>query len=478
MPTSACALSAQFDSTRADRALGCVNDWFSRQIGRGSKLAQDFQDQIAKGLGVELSPQVSIEDDDAAELGGWFNVSALAVASFGAAATETAALLGKSSVTISRKRLLKWFGTTLRPKGWELPAVWDSIAGDYVAADGWIRLHTNAPHHRIAALDVLGCEGSRDAVSQAVRQWNKADLESSIIAEGGCAAAMHTLDEWSDHPQGRAVVGEPLIAWQDTGVRGKPLGLESLRVLDLTRVLAGPVATRFLAGFGANVLRIDPPDWNEPAVEPEMTLGKRCAGLDLKTKHDRGIFEGLVEHADILVHGYRPGALEGLGYPLDRLRALAPELIDVGLNAYGHRGPWADRRGFDSLVQMSCGISAGGMLRSQCGRPFPLPVQALDHATGYLMAAAILRALRLRQQDGRTMSARVSLARTAALLISGGVAKTALHMPAETDADFAPEVEHTGWGEARRIAFPASIDGVKPRWRYPSGPLRMASARW
>ncbi|MEL6577195.1 MAG: CoA transferase, partial [Pseudomonadota bacterium] len=288
-----------------------------------------FQDQIADALGRDLPPAVRVVETDQAALGSWFNVSDLAVASFGAAAAELAALLGERTVTVSRRRVLRWFGMTLRPIGWTLPAAWDAIAGDYRASDGWIKLHTNAPHHRARALQVLGCDATKEAVAQAVGAWGKTALETAIVEAGGCAAAMHSLAAWQNHPQGLTVGRAPLIEWRDSDAAGRPLALEGLRVLDLTRVLAGPVATRFLAGFGAQVLRIDPPDWNEPGVEPEVTLGKRCAGLDLRSKAGRRAFEELLGAADVLVHGYRPGALAGLGYSAEEMRGLAPALIDV-----------------------------------------------------------------------------------------------------------------------------------------------------
>ena len=333
-------------------------------------------------------------------------------------------------------------------------------------------------HHRLAALDILGCQPDREAVAEAVAGLEKTKLETAIVKVGGCAAAMHSLDDWSAHPQGQSVAQEPLIAWHDTGAVGRPTPLDGLRVLDLTRVLAGPVATRFLAGYGANVLRIDPPDWNEPGVEPEVTLGKTCAGLDLNTAADRNTFEDLLKQADVLVHGYRSGALEALGYGETRLRQLSPQLSEVSLNAYGHTGPWARRRGFDSLVQMSSGIADAGMWHSGNNRPLPLPVQALDHATGYLMAATVLRALRIRQKTGRIMKAKLSLARTATLLTSAGVRHHQRNIDPETDADLVPGTENTGWGAARRVRFPVHIKDHPASWHRPSGPLRTARAEW
>lgn len=441
-------------------------------------MTSPFDLQISEALGSDLAPGAEVTETGEAEFPSCFRVSELATASLKAAAREMAALRGARNALIDRRLASLWFDMTLRPTGWELPSAWDPVAGDYAAADGWIRLHTNAPHHRAAALSVLGCRAERGHVTKAVATWDKAGLEAAVVAAGGAPAAMHSLDEWATHPQGKAVAAEPLIAWQETGASSAPVSMNGLRVLDLTRVLAGPVATRFLAGYGAEVLRIDPPGWSEPGVEPEVTLGKRRAGLDLTRREDRATFEDLLRTTDVLVHGYRLGALEGLGYGEEARRKLSPGIIDVSLCAYGWTGPWAGRRGFDSLVQMSCGVAAEGMRRRGASRPVPLPVQALDHATGCLMAAAVLRALRQRQANGRVVSARLSLARTGALLVSGGVRDITGAPIAETGADLAPEIEQTGWGPARRLRFPVTLDRQPPRWDIPAGPLRVDPPSW
>ena len=252
--------------------------------------------------------------------------------------------------------------------------------------------------------------------------------------------------------------------------------LRGLRVLDLSRVLAGPVAGRFLAAYGADVLRIDPPQWDEPGVVPEVTLGKRCAGLDLRMPDERRTFEELLRDADVLVHGYRPGALARLGYDGETLRVLNPRLLDVSLNAYGWSGPWAQRRGFDSLVQMSCGIAEHAMRREHAHRPVPLPVQALDHATGYLMAAAVLRALAIRQCCGKVLSAKLSLPRVAGLLLSTKRSKPFCGLSPVASDDFEPRIEETAWG--RRVSHPLSP--AHPRFVPRSGaipPVNCAAPR-
>ena len=356
-----------------------------------------------------------------------FAVSELATASVAAVGRELARLIDALNLTdksppvmVDHRLASLWFGVSFKPDGWDMPSLWDPIAGDYPASDGWIRLHTNLPHHRAAALKVLGTGGNRPAVDRAVKEWAISDLENAIVAQGGVAAAMRSRAEWQDHPQGRAVTREPLIGWQ--GPRGITLRerpdataarpLAGLRVLDLTRVLAGPISTRTLAGFGAEVLRIDPPGWDEPGVIPDISLGKTCAFLDLKTPSGLTQLKELLAQADVFVHGYRPGALEALGLGKPERDTIAPNRVEVTLDAYGWQGPWANRRGFDSLVQMSAGIADAGRDWANADKPTPLPVQALDHATGYLMAAAVLSALAESTSRNAVMDARLSLART------------------------------------------------------------------
>jgi formyl-CoA transferase len=250
-------------------------------------------------------------------------------------------------------------------------------------------------------------------------------------------------------------------------------------VLDLTRILAGPVATRFLAGLGAEVLRIDPYGWEEPNTVPEVVLGKRCARLNLKNPADLDTLRRLMSRADIVVHGYRSDALSRLGLGAAQRRELNPALIDISLDAYGWSGAWQNRRGFDSLIQMSTGIAEAGMRAMGSDEPVNLPVQAIDHATGYLMAAAALRGLTMRMTQGVGVEARASLARTAAALqlrpqpmsVLAGIA-------ADTPQDRTAHVEPTSWGPAARLLAPAQIEGAPIAWRYPARALGAYEPEW
>lgn len=369
--------------------------------------------------------------------------------------------------------------------GWDREPAWDPIAGNYRTQDGWIRLHTNYSYHRAAVERVLG-QGDRAAVAARTATWNGADLEAAVVGERGCAAAMHSTQVWSASRPGAAAATEPFLRTTWSSESGNDTRLPpvegrsdagpfaGIRVLDLTRVIAGPVCTRFLAGYGADVLRIDPPGFQEvAALVPDMMAGKRAAALDLTDADGRRVFEGLVAEAHVLVGGLRPDALARLGYDTASLRRLNPSIITASLNAYGWDGPWRDRRGFDSLVQMSCGLAATG---AGNGEPVALPAQALDHGTGYLLAAGIAQALADLVATGRPSDVRASLIGTANLLMTGG--------PRDIMTDTSPALVtervrmDTAWGPAEIVAVPGRIEGVAPRWTIAPGPLGSHDATW
>jgi len=472
----------------------------SDQISQHAAIADDDADDVAEKhylrqfwLAAGGSPQhlEACSFSGAGELLLPFRVTDMAAAAIGAAGTAVAELLLASSgtlpaVRVDRRMASLWFGTSLRPQGWTLPPLWDPVAGNYRARDRWIRLHTNAPHHRQAAVSVLDCAVDAQAVAQAVSRWDAAALEAAIVERGGCAATMYSQQEWREHPQGKAVSTEPLLhvrttsevaarAWQPAPDRP----LRGIRVLDLTRILAGPVATRFLAGLGAEVLRIDPYGWEEPGTVPDVVLGKRCARLNLKEAADLDTLKRLLRDADIIVHGYRADALARLGLDADQRRALNPALIDVSLDAYGWTGVWRYRRGFDSLIQMSTGIAETGMRVMGGDTPVSLPVQAIDHATGYLMASAAIRGLTTRLKLGAGTEVHASLARTSAVLqLRTEAMDQVLAMAPEVERDRAAHVEQTSWGPANRLLPPLQIDAVPFQWFYPARALGAYEPQW
>jgi hypothetical protein len=430
---------------------------------------------------LDLNAETEINVTGVGDMPSAYQVTDLAAASFGVAGAAIAAYVNPGApadVQVDRRQASFWYKDSFQPRGWELPPTWDSVAGDYRTADGWIRLHTNADAHRTAALSVLKLDADRDAVAKEVAKWSAVELESAVVAAGGCAAEMRSPEEWARHPNGAAVASEPLVHldFQPCDVRRPPIDpqrpLKGVRVLDLTKILAGPMASRFLAAYGADVLRIDAPWWDEPSLLTEVTLGKRCAGLDLRDPDDRKIFECLMAQCDVFLHGYRADALETLGYGADERRALNPGMIDVCHNAFGWTGPWRNRRGYDSLVQMSSGVAEFGMRRYSADKPTPLPAQALDHATGYFLATAVIQGLSRRRAKGVATTARLSLSRTARLLVDHMSDDLNTSVAPVTQDDMAPDVESTPWGDISRNCFPLEIPDCAARWDYPVGPLR------
>lgn len=417
----------------------------------------------------------------------YFAVTELAAASMGASGLALAELTQNLGVVIDRRLASLWFNKTISPVGWKIPPEPALGPADYRTQDGWIRLHTNAPHHRDAALRVLGVPEIPEAVAAAVSKWKTTELEAAMVGNGACAAEMRSWEEWQKHPQGLAVLAEPLLHWRH-GSKASPSSwapssvrpLAGIKLLDMTRVLAGPAATRLLAGLGATVLRIDPPWWDEPTGAPEMSLGKRCARLDLRETNDLERWRTLLSEADIFVHGYRSDALNALGVDAAQRQNIRPGLIDVSLDAYGFSGPWKQRRGFDSLVQMSMGIAEAGQRLSGSDKPFPLPVQALDHGTGYLLATAILRALTIRAETSMGSIVNGSLARTGALLmqtLDDKLIERPRLSPIEA-ADWSDTPEMTQWGSAKRLKWPVTVTGVDMAWSPGSGALGRHRAAW
>jgi crotonobetainyl-CoA:carnitine CoA-transferase CaiB-like acyl-CoA transferase len=415
-----------------------------------------------------------------------FAVTDVAAASVACAGLALSELLGGAPVTVDRRLTAFWFAWSIREQGWKRPWHWDPIAGDYKTADGWLKLHPNAPAHRAAAMKVLGgLLATREETEAKIATWKSGELEAAIVAAGGACAELRTQAAWAEHPQGKAVAAEPLAhvehfpqvqpyAWRPTPERP----LKGLKVLDLTRILAGPIATRFLAGYGAEVLRVDPPGWDEPGIIQEIALGKRCARLDLKTPEAKARVEELLSEADILMHGYRPGALDALGFSAERRREIRPDLVDVSLCAYGWTGPWAGRRGYDSLMQLSSGIAHTGMLWKGGDAPHSLPVQLLDHATGYFLATSAIRGLAARVRGEGGSRWRLSLARTAKFLTDAGPNPPQPEFAPETETDLAPEIEQTGWGPAKRIKPPLMVGNAPMRWDLGAPQLGTHEAAW
>jgi crotonobetainyl-CoA:carnitine CoA-transferase CaiB-like acyl-CoA transferase len=372
---------------------------------------------VAAATGVPLDVPVEVVGDTG--LGGPLAVPGLVLGAV-AAQLVTARLLTGEPTTVrldaAHVALAVRSERFLRLEGRPVALGFAPLSRFWRTADGWLRLHGNYPHHRAAAASVLGSDDV-DAVTAAAAGWAAEDLATAVVAAGGAAAAVRTPEEWAASPQGRAVAGLPLLDLRRTtdGAPRRP-ALRGLRVLDLTRVIAGPVATRVLASHGADVLRVDGPRLPEQREGLLDTgVGKRHVVLDLADARERATVEELLAAADVVVQGYRPGALDVLGMDPEALAQRHPHLVVVRLSAWGRSGPWAGRRGFDSLVQAATGIAT---VYGSPEQPGVLPAQALDHATGYLAAATALAALTRQRDEGGGWYGELSLAQTAHWLLA------------------------------------------------------------
>ncbi len=424
-----------------------------------------------------------------------FAVGAAAQASIAAAGLAAAELWrlrsGQAqtvSVDIRHAALAFQSERHLRVDGRNAPNAWDSIAGVYSTMDGrYVRLHTNFPHHRAAVLRVLRCGPDRADVQAALRQWSAADFEEAAYADGGVVALMRTPEEWASHPQSAALAGLPLVEITRIGEaepRRLPPGrtpLDGVRVLDLSRVIAGPVAGRTLAAHGAEVMLISAA--HLPSIEwlaIDTGRGKLSAQLDLRSPDGHAALQHLLSDADILSQGYRPQALSRLGFAPEDLARMRPGIVAVSLSAYGRRGPWAERRGFDSLVQTATGFNAAEAEAAGTTGPKELPAQALDHATGYLMAFGAMMARARQAREGGSWHVQVSLARTGAWLWQLGrvdrgfaaIAPTPDQLPDSIEASASP------FGTIRAVRHPAMLSATPAHWRRSAVPLGYDPARW
>jgi hypothetical protein len=381
----------------------------------------------------------------------------------------------------------------LRLDGAKVRTERNEVMGMYPARNGrWSYLHCNFPNHRAAALKVLGVPEERAAVAKAVTTWDALELEEAIIAAGGAGGMVRSAAEWAQHPQGQAIASLPLMEIVKIGESApEPLPdgerpLSNIRVLDLTRVLAGPTCARTLAEQGADVMKVSAAHLPFIAYQEYDTgHGKLSTHLDLRDAEQRGTLLDLARECDVFSQGYRPGTLANRGLSPDKLAQLRPGIICVSLCAFGHEGPWASRRGFDTAVQAVSGIAArqGELFPEDGPGPQFYPVSAIDYLTGYLMAFGAMVALRRRAEEGGSWLVRLSLAQIGRWLQQQG------ELPLSEIADVAPEFDQaelerwtmssdTPMGRLTHLAPVVQFSETPARWARPSVPLGHSDPVW
>lgn len=363
------------------------------------------------------------------------------------------------------------------------PNPWDKISGLYQCGDGgWIRIHANFSHHRDGALKLIGCHPgeatSREDVQKALMHWRAEDVEEAAGRAGLVIAAMRSFDEWDHHPQGLAVAAQPLLSIERIGEADpRPLPkyadnarpLKDIRVLDLTRIIAGPVCGRALAAYGADVMLLNSPQLPNIDNIIDTSRGKLSVLADLETAGGRITLSNLLRHAHVFVQGYRPGGMSTLGFGPQEVAQIRPGIVYVSLSAYGSQGPWANRRGFDSLVQTAMGFNYAEGVAAGQETPKALPVQILDHASGYLMAFGAQVALARQLTEGGSWHVKVSLAQTARWLRGLGRIEGGLACPMPPIERYL-ETEPSGFGKLQAVRHAAQFSVTPARWSRPSSP--------
>jgi len=369
------------------------------------------------------------------------------------------------------------------------PEIWDKFSGLYRCADGWVRVHANFAHHRDGALRLLGLApetAQRADAENALRTWRALEFEQAAAERGLVVAALRRFEEWDAHPQGQAIAAQPLLSIERIGdapplplprLEADQRPLSGLRVLDLTRILAGPVCGRALAAYGADVMLLNAPHLPNIESIAATSRGKLSAHVDLRTEQGRRDLDALLASTHVFVQGYRPGGLDALGYGPQALAQRRPGIVCVSLSAYGTEGPWRSRRGFDSLVQTAMGFNHAEAEAAGKPEPKPLPMQILDYATGHMMAFAAAAALLRQKNEGGSWHVRVSLAQTGQWLrrlgrVPGGLA---IAWP-----DRRPYLETTrsGFGELLMVRHSAQLSSTPARWTRPSVPPGTDPPAW
>ena len=377
-----------------------------------------------------------------------------------------------------------WFSVDGR-----VPDLWDPFSGLYPCSDGWVRVHANFAHHREGALKLLGLDpatAERAAAEQAMRSWKAVEFETAAAQAGLVATALRSFEQWDASPQGMAIASQPLMTMERIGdappmelpaLSPDQRPLEGIKVLDLTRILAGPVGGRALAAYGADVMLVNSPHLPNIEAIADTSRGKRSAHVDLRSDEGRAAMDALLRQAHVFLQGYRPGGLRALGYgPLDAA-ARRPGIVYVSLTAYGTQGPWAGRRGFDSLVQTATGFNQAEAQAFDSAQPRALPMQILDEATGHLIAMGAAAALHRQQREGGSWHVQVSLAQTGKWLrelgrVEGG--------PAIKRPDMSPFLEtvDSGWGRLAGVRHSAQLERTPAAWTRPSVPPGTHPPRW
>jgi crotonobetainyl-CoA:carnitine CoA-transferase CaiB-like acyl-CoA transferase len=365
-----------------------------------------------------------------------------------------------------------------------------ALTQPWQAADGrWVLPHTNLPHLERRVLDVLNCESTPEGVAQGVSRWRSDELEDAIAAAHACAGKVRTPQEWLEHPHGAYLASRPVV--EITKIAdGNPVPLppgsqpaSGIRVLDLTRILAGPTAGIGMAEHGADVLMVTAPSLPQvPDFVRDTSHGKRSCFLDIHRADQAARLRELAREADVFIDGYRPGRLAAHGFGVDELAKMRPGLVHVTVNCYGSGGPWASRAGWDQVAQAVTGICHTQGLATKAGQPKLTPVFMCDFLTGFLGTFGAMLALARRAREGGSYRVQVSLCQSAMLLQRQGLMERFDHAPGHlTDAEFESLAvcdDGTCYGDLKSLGPVLKMSETPPHWFRTTPQLGSNRAEW
>ena len=477
---------------------------------RTNFLAKDMVQEVWEGLELPTETLASLQlpDDSATptlpssfKIGilaqGSIALSALLAAQIHALRTKTAV----PTVTVPQKHATVEYKSerlyVLDNK--ETPSPWGPIGGLHKTSDGYVRVHDSFPNHANGTLNLMGLpEGSsREQLAEKIKEWSAIDLETTSVTDLKLANyALRTFKQWDALPQSSAINSFPIDISQVSAVGPSglperladagPSSLKGVRVVEMARVIAAPLAGKTLAAHGADVIWITSPDLPDlPTMDRDFGRGKRTAHLDIKKPEDKKQLIELLKSADIFIQGFRPEALAGYGLSPEKLAKINPNLVIANMSAFGPRGPWSKRRGFDSLVQTLSGMNHSEAEHYGAGEPArPTPCQALDHAGGYLLATAAIAGLYRRITLGGSWRVDVSLAGCMKYLRSLGQYPGATGFDAKDyqKPDDVPEeyyeTKDSGFGSLKAIKHSAAIEGLYVGWDIMPKPLGSDKPEW
>ncbi|KAL0930057.1 caib baif family enzyme [Colletotrichum truncatum] len=479
------------------------------QIRRDSYSAQDVTEEIWKALELptEALSSIQLENDGAPTLPSSYKIGILAQSSIALSALAAAQIHALRNGTAVPRVNVPLEHATVEFKSERLyvldgkptPSPWGPIGGLHKTSDGYVRVHDSFPNHANGILELVGLPrgSSRQQLSEKISDWASIDLETAATVEGKLATyALRTYGQWDALPQSKAISNLPIGISQlsSSGPNGLPTkmasgnskSLQGLRVVEMSRVIAAPLAGKTLAAHGADVIWVTSPNLPDlPTMDRDFGRGKRTVQLDIHNPSDKARLVELIKTADVFIQGFRPGSLAGYGLSPEEVIKINPSIIIANMSAFGPCGPWSGRRGYDSLVQTCSGMNISEAEHAGKGEAArPTPCQALDHAGGYWLATGVIAALYKRTVQGGSWRVDVSLAGVMKYLRSLGqyAGETGFDSKDYEAPDDVPkeyyETKETGFGPMKAIKHSACIEGVEISWDIMPKPLGSDTPDW